>query len=310
MPPTRHRKSKKKADSDSEGEEDPRPKPKRVSITRAPSRSSKPKAVIGKFDPTKLRPNSTVLFAGGRRTGKSFCMRDWIYHNRKLVYDAYVYSGTREDKFPWEKFTPEKYVTYVGEVFPDADLKAALDRQLLRKEIAEGHGVECPPTMFVFEDLEFLKKSMWKNQQIRKIMFNGRHFASVCFAAVQYIMEIDMATRSMFDYAVFAVTPSQAYRKRIHAQFGGAVPSFKEFEKIFMQCTRDHRVMVVDCRANEYGIEDSIFWYKAEDHGIFRVGVKGVWDPALDQRNAAYMASAGQAGGPSHLDEEFALSED
>lgn len=289
MPPTRRHSRRKEEDDDAS------PSPVIARRTKAtigvPRAPSKPKGVIRKFDPRTIRPHSTVLFAGGRRTGKSFCMRDWMYHIRKRVYDCYVYSGTREDKFPWEEFTPEKYVNYVGEVFPDADLKAALDRQQLRKQIAVEHRQECPPSLFVFEDLEFLKKSMWKNQQIRKLMFNGRHFASVCFAAVQYIMEIDMAIRGMFDYAIFAVTPSQAVRKRIHAQFGGVVASFSKFEKIFMQCTRDHRVMVVDCRATEYGIEDSIFWYKASDNGIFKIGVKGVWDPSLDQRNAAFAAT-------------------
>lgn len=126
---------------------------------------------LKRFDPKTIRDFSTILVAGGRRTGKSFCMRDFLYWLRHRVYDCYAYSGTVDEDHPWDKYTPAKYVTKVRADFPDDHLQQALDKQETRKALATAHGVTCPPTLFVFEDLEFLKKSMWKNQSIREVMY-------------------------------------------------------------------------------------------------------------------------------------------
>lgn len=246
---------------------------------------------LKKFDPTTIRDYSTILMAGGRRTGKSFCMRDFLYWLKDRVYDCYVYSGTIDDAHPWERYAPAKYVTMVTTDFPNDHLQRALDNQEMRKSIAAKHGLECQPSMFVFEDLEFLKKSMWKNQSIREVMFNGRHKKSFGIAAVQYIMEIDMAVRSMFDYAVFTMCPVAAVRERIWKQYAGIFQTYQEFEAVFMQCTADYGCMVIDCRATSYRVEDTVFHYKAEDRGFFQIGVAEAWDPEVDEANKARIAA-------------------
>jgi len=245
------------------------------------------------FDPRSIRDYSTILFAGGRRTGKSFCARDILFWLKDRIYDAYVYSGTHDEDHPWEKFTPPKYVKYVKQDFPNDDLQAALDKQDTRKEIAKKHNIKgdnCPPTLFMFEDLEFLKKSMWKHQAIREVCFNGRWKKCFALAAVQYIMEIDMPVRSMFDYAFFTMCPVQAVRERIWKQYAGIFPTFDEFEAAFVQCTANHGCMVIDCRATTYKIEDTVFHFTAADRGFFQLGVDDVWDENVDLRNLRRIA--------------------
>jgi hypothetical protein len=237
------------------------------------------------FNPRNIRPFATILFAGGRRTGKSFTLRDFMYWLRRKVYDCEVYSGSYDDDHPWENYTPGKYVSYVKQDFPDEKLQEGMDRQEHRKDIARKYHVDCPASMFVFEDLEFLTTSMWKNQAIRELMFNGRWKKSYCLAAVQYIMEIKCAVRGMFDYAVFMMENSAAVRKRIFEQFGGIFPTVGEFESVFFRCTEDHKAMVIDCRSTSYKVEDTIFWYKATDRGFFHMGVPEVWDDTVDERN-------------------------
>jgi hypothetical protein len=116
-------------------------------------------------------------------------------------------------------------------------------------------------------------------------MYNGRHYKTYGFAAIQYLMEIKMGCRGMFDFAVFTMEPSAAVRKRIWEQFASVFPKYSDFEKVFMACTRDHGCMVVDCKPTSYNLSDIVFWYKAEDHGIFPVGVNAVRDPEVDKRN-------------------------
>jgi len=103
-------------------------------------------------------------------------------------------------------------------------------------------------------------------------------------------MEIDMAVRSMFDYAVFTMCPVSAVRERIWKQYAGIFPTFQEFEAAFVKCTTDHSCMVIDCRATSYKIEDTVFYYKAADKGFFQIGVDEVWDPEVDERNKTRVA--------------------
>ena len=255
---------------------------------------------VGKFDPKNLRLHSTVLFGGGRRTGKSFAMRDFMYHMRKNVYDAQIFSGTYDDDHPWHEFTPLPYVSYVKEEFPHEVLSECSERQEKRKLIARKHHVKCPPSMLVFEDLEYLKKSMWNDPGIRSVMFNGRWRNTYVFLAVQYIMEIKMALRGMFDYALFTMENSAAVRKRIYEQFGGIFPTLQDFESVFFECTKDHRCMVIDCRATSYNVKEVVFWYKASDHGTFKIGSPEVWDPNVEEQNRLQLQrnSASSTAGP------------
>lgn len=256
-----------------------------VPLIRQPRFSAEVEYQLRRWDPKTIRDFSSMVVCGGRRTGKSFCMRDILFALRKRVYDCYVFSGTRDEDHPWEKYTPEKYVTYVGAEFPNEDLQARLDNQKVRKQIAEAHGVKCPPSLLIFEDLEFLVKPMWKHQSIREVFLNGRWDKTFAIAAVQYLNKIELSVRSMMDYAVFMMENNASVRDRIWKQFCGILPSMQEFETVFMRCTEDHKCLVVDCRSTSYKVDEMLFWYKASDRGFYHVGVPAVWDESIDRRN-------------------------
>lgn len=253
------------------------------------------------FDPSTIRDFSTIIFCGGRRTGKSFCMRDVVYYLRKRIYDCYVFSGTRDEDHPWEKYTPEKYVTNVQSEFPNNDLQMKLDNQKFRKQIAEAHKVPCPASMIVFEDLEFLAKPMWKSQSIRETFLNGRWDKIFAVAAVQYLNKIELSIRSMMDYAVFMMENNMSIRERIWKQFCGIMPSMAEFEAVFMRCTEDHKCLVVDCRSTSYKVNEVLFWYKASDRGFFQLGVPDVWDERVDARNMQLAQEKSQDSEPTNV---------
>lgn len=200
-----------------------------------------------------------------------------MYNLRKRVYDATIITGTIDEDHPWTNHTPEPYVHFCQEEFPNDVLDSALARQDKRKALAARMGQWCPASMFVFEDLEYLTPTIWKHQGIKSLMLNGRWKKTFVLIAVQYLMSAKMELRGMFDYAFFCFENNQAVRERIYKQFANICPSFSEFELLFFDCTKDHRVMVVDCRANSYKLEDIIFWYKASDRGAFKVGVPDVW---------------------------------
>jgi hypothetical protein len=266
-----------------------RPTPKRRTATtplvKQPQFSAEVEYQLKPFDPNGIREFSTMIICGGRRTGKSFCMRDIAFHLRKKVYDCYVFSGTRDEDHPWEKYIPEKYLAYVQSEFPNDDLQLKLDNQRVRKQIAESHGVPCPPSLLIFEDLEFLTKPMWRQQSIREVFLNGRWDKVFAIAAVQYLNRIELSVRSMMDYAVFMMENNASVRDRIWKQFCGILPTMQEFEAVFMRCTEDHRCLVVDCRSTSYRVDEMLYWYKASDRGFFHLGVPDTWDEQIELRN-------------------------
>jgi len=219
-------------------------------------------------------------------------MRDIIYHIRKRLYDMYVFTGTNEDDHPWKAHTPAKYVHLCREQFPTTVLASALKVQQERKAVGRHLSATIPPTGFIFEDLEFLTKPIWTVPGVRELWFNGRHMNTYALCAFQYIMEIKMALRGMFDYAFFTMDNSYASRERIRTQFGGVFPSMEMFENIFFACTTNFKAMVLDLRATSYKIEDCVFWYRASDHGPFRVGVHDVWDRVVDEENRKKLKNA------------------
>ena len=237
---------------------------------------------IHKFDPRTIREYASILFAGGRRTGKSFVMRDFLWFLRHKIYDAIIFSGTIDEDHPWERYTPQRLVHPCLEEFPIEITKKAIKNQERRKVLAKKYNAKCPPSVMVFEDVEHLQPPIWNNQSMRSLVFNGRWSKEYCFVAFQYIMEVKMSMRGSFDYAVFAMENSPAVRERIWKQFGGIFPTFAEFESVFFECTKNFRVMVIDCRARSYNLEDCVFWYKAKDRGTFKLGHPDVWSQKVD----------------------------
>ena len=231
-----------------------------------------------KFDPSTIRDYASILFAGGKRTGKSSVMREFMYHIRDRVYDCNVWSGTYDEEHPWEWYTPKQMVHMCLEEFDKETLAVALATQEQRKKLSRRYGATCPPSLCVFEDLEFLKPSIWVNQSTRGVIFNGRWCKEFFFVAYQYVMEVKMEMRGSFDYAVFTMDNSQACRERIWKQFAGVFKTFDAFDAAFMELTKNFRVMVLDLRARSYNIEDCVFWYKADpDLRRFKMGHPDVW---------------------------------
>lgn len=233
-----------------------------------------------RFDPSTIRDYASILFAGGKRSGKSTIMREFMWYIKDRVYDAHVFTGTFDEDHPWEWNTPKQMVHDCMTTFDKEGLDEVLATQEHRKSLARQMNASCPPSVLVLEDLEFLKPSIWVNQGTRALIFNGRWVKLFCFVAYQYVMEVKMEMRGSFDYCVFTMDNSQAVRERIWKQFAGVFKSLPEFEEAFMALTTDYRAMVLDMRARSYKLEDCVFWYRANPNlGAFKMGHPDIWIP-------------------------------
>lgn len=232
-----------------------------------------------KFNPSTIRSGSSILFVGGKRTGKSTVMREFMYYLKERVYDARVFTGTAEDNHPWSDYVPASRVVNCMRGLPKTEIQDDLDHQVrVRKKILahpEWHFV--PYSMWVLEDLEFVKPNIFLDQSIRGAIYNGRHYGIYFLVAFQYVMEVKLEIRGSFDYAVFTREITQTSRKKIMENFAG-LNDIHLFDQIFDTCTKDHGVMVIDMRPETNDINDMIQWYKANINlEKFQVGSDDFW---------------------------------
>lgn len=239
---------------------------------------------IKPFDCATIRPNSTILFVGNRRTGKSTTMRSVMWETGELFYDGFVYSATQELGHSWLDIIPEKYFRFCDEHFPADKLKEDLKNQLTRRTKV---GELTPPTLFVFEDVEALvKPSLWHTPGVRTLAFNGRHYSTYTFFAIQYLMSIPKEFRGAFDYIFLMMEKMSSIREAIYEQYGGIFPTREEFEKVFLALTANRGCMVLDMRALSNKIEENVFTYKTNPTPPpFKIGCKDVTDPRIEAIN-------------------------
>jgi hypothetical protein len=233
------------------------------------------RVAISKFHPEKqIHDYAAMLFAGPKNSGKSWCARYVAYCLKDRVYDATVFTGSMEEKYPWNLFVPDEFV-FNG--FHEDMCGEIMDRQEKRVEIADRTGVSYPGHMIIWEDLEYMKKNIFNSEIARKMMLNGRHFKLYPMALVQYIMKgLTLEVRSMFDFAFFTKEPNAIIRNKIWKIFGGVCTTFDEFDTIFRMCTEDYRVLVIK-RGNSYDIAENFFYMKTPDMGVFHIGHADFW---------------------------------
>jgi hypothetical protein len=68
-------------------------------------------------------------------------------------------------------------------------------------------------------------------------------------------------------------------KKKLFDHYCSIFPDFKTFCKVLDALTVNYQCIVVKQRKNlSTKIEDNIFWYKAELHPEFRIGIPAIWE--------------------------------
>ena len=64
-----------------------------------------------KFDMSKIKDDSVIVFIGRRNTGKSFLVKDCLYHHRDMPIGTII-SGTEKESGYYGKFNPSLFIHY------------------------------------------------------------------------------------------------------------------------------------------------------------------------------------------------------
>ena len=245
---------------------------------------------LNKFDMKNIsfRPDENkgpvVVLIGRRDTGKSFLVRDLLYHHKNIPIGT-VISGTEAGNGFYSKHVPK---LFIHDEYNTSIIENILKRQKIvmkgikKDEEAHKRPTRIDPRAFVILD-DCLYDGSWTKDKLMRLLFmNGRHWKVMLIITMQYPLGIPPNLRTNIDYVFILREPYINNRKRIWENYAGMFPTFESFTQVMDQCTENFECLVIDNNAKSNKIQEQIFWYKAQNHEDFKLGSKEYWDLSKD----------------------------
>ena len=244
---------------------------------------------IRKFDISTISSDKVCVFIGKRETGKSFLVKDLLYHHRKIPIGT-VISGTEGANKFYSKMVPS---LFIHEQYTEAIITNALKRQklIVKKKVKEMESYgksNIDPSAFLILD-DCLYDNKWvKDPNIRSLFMNGRHYKVLFLITMQYALGIPPNLRTNIDYVFILRENYVSNRKRIYEHYAGMFPTFEIFCQVMDQCTEDYNCLVIHNNAKSNKLEDQVFWYKASSRNDFKIGADEFWKHHSNNYNNDY----------------------
>lgn len=235
---------------------------------------------LKKFDISKIADNKVCVFLGKRDTGKSFLVRDLLYHHRDIPIGSAVSATECANKY-YSHMIPNIFIHEK----PDPEIVAnVMKRQeklhrRIRHEIKKNGSSDADPRAFLILDDCLAEGRRWiRHDAVQSAFMNGRHFSLLFVITLQYPMGIPPMLRGNIDYVFILRDNLVSNRKKIYEHYAGVFPTFDCFSQCMDQCTNDYELLVIDNTCKNNKLEDSVFWYKAQTHAPFRMAAQKYWD--------------------------------
>ena len=224
-----------------------------------------------------------VVLIGRRDTGKSYLVQDLLFYHQDIPIGT-VISGTEAGNGFYAKHIPK---LFIHDEYNTAIIENILKRQKtvlkqVKKEIDQYRKSNIDPRAFVILD-DCLYDASWTKDKLMRLLFmNGRHWKIMLIITMQYPLGIPPNLRTNIDYVFILREPYIANRKRIWENYAGMFPTFESFCQVMDQCTENFECLVINNNSKSNKLHDQIFWYKAEQHGDFKLGTKEFWELSKD----------------------------
>ena len=231
---------------------------------------------LKKFDMSSIKSDKVVLFIGKRETGKSFLVRDLLWHNRDLPVGT-VISGTEGANQFYSKMIPSIFIhdEYTPEIINNFVKRQG---RLIKKQVggvAEYQNID--PRAFLILDDCLYDNSWVKDKNVRSLFMNGRHYKAFFIITSQYSLGIPPNLRTNVDYVFVLRETIHSNRRRLYEQYCGMFPTYEFFCTVMDQCTENFECLVIDNNSKSSKLEQQAYWYKAEPHPDFRLGADILW---------------------------------
>lgn len=254
------------------------------------------------FKPDEAK-GPVIVLIGRRDTGKTFLVRDLLYHHQDVPIGT-VISGTEAGN--------GFYAAHVPKLFIHHDYNSVLIDNILRRqkmvlkqverenEANAGTSKKCSidPRTFVIMD-DCLYDQGWTKDKLMRVLFmNGRHWKVLLIITMQYPLGIPPTLRTNIDYVFILREPYLTNRKRIWENYASMFPTLEAFSAVMDQTTENFECLVISNNARVNKLQEQVFWYKAEPRPNFKLGSPEFWaiskEMASDDEDEAYDPKAGK----------------
>jgi len=243
-----------------------------------------PTMELKKFDMRKIQFQSNdsidkskgpvIVLLGKRGTGKSFLIKDIMYHHRSIPVGT-VISGTEESNEFYSEIVPKMFIH--GE-YNNGIIENILKRQRqILKQNKMSSQKQDPRTFTIMDDCLYDDK--WTREKLMRMLFmNGRHWKIMLIISMQYPMGIPPNLRTNIDFTFILREPIIGNRQKIYNNYAGMFPTFEVFNQFMDKCTNNYECMVIDNTVQSNNLQDQVFWYKADGHSNYQLGDKMYWE--------------------------------
>ena len=221
----------------------------------------------------KITSDKVVVLIGKRNTGKSYLVKDILYHHQNIPVGQAI-SGTEAANEFYGSIIPK---VFIHEEYTAQIIQNIIKRQKLMVEKLKQNPNMDPRVFLILDDCLY-DNSWTKNTDIRSIFMNGRHYKILFLLTMQYALGIPPNLRTNIDYVFILRENYVSNRKRLYEHYAGMFPTFDMFCQVMDQCTENYECLVIDNNAKSNHLVDQVFWYKAPERPNFKCGAKEFWE--------------------------------
>jgi hypothetical protein len=224
------------------------------------------------------RKSPMIVIIGKKDTGKSFLVRDILFHTQDCYPIGTVISGTEVANEFFQHMVPSKFIhdKYSPEIVTKVIQRQLALKQARNKSKVGGNSNVDPRAFLILDDC--LYDSSWiKEESTRYVFMNGRHVDLSTMITMQYPLGITPNLRTNVDFVFIMRENILGNRRRIYENYAGMFPTFEMFCQFMDQCTENFECLVICNNVPSNKLEDQVFWYKASDHPPFRLCAPQLW---------------------------------
>jgi hypothetical protein len=215
-------------------------------------------SVWKEFDLNNVRSNSSIIVIGKRQCGKSFLIRDIMYHLRNIP-GGIVISRTGNEFY--KNFFPDLYIHNNNDT-----INSTLQRIFVRQCVLSNEKDINSRGIIVMDDNIFSRKYN-NTDHIHNIMMNGRNHKLSYILSTSSPYGIRPDWRLNFDYVFLFKENFPDTRRELWQKYASMFPTYAEFERAFDICTDNYGAMVID----QTSLSDNVFRFRAQER-VFSFG--------------------------------------
>ncbi len=236
-----------------------------------------------KFDPTNMKSpnggpiggifniNPVIAIIGNRMAGKTWLTKDLMNKMSSNIDDITIFKLSQCKEYNIKHNHTQKVINH-KQIYKPELIKNMIERKQyeMHKE-KNGTGYNIKNNLVVLDNITD-DSSIFRNEYIKQLFMNGRHYKTSLIITVKYALNIPPSLRVNIDYIFIFKDNILANKQRYFDHYARIFPTFEMFCQVMDACTKNYECLVIDNTTISNKLEDMIYWYKAEEVDEIRIG--------------------------------------